>query len=237
MMKKKESGPNLMLYGFVFISLCVHFFIFSRIADMYKTKKVSCIELSMRTFSRPDFRRIPKPRIRTRPVMPSKAMTSGPCTRPVPKIRMNMAKEFKMDYAYEKIRLPRLPGHLNMAGFNIPSLEPRKTENIKPDIHENRMKFSNARDYFEMVALRINRFKEYPEYARSRYIQGRVRVEFTIKRDGSLSNIRIVKGSRQKELDQAALEAVSKASPFPRPPLNVFTPPVKFRVTIVFELV
>ena len=235
-MIQKRTDPNLLLYGFVLISIGIHFLVFARIAKLYDTRSVSCIELSMQTFSKPDPRQIPKPRMRTRPSRISRARTSRPCTRPVPKIRINMAQTITADPSCEKINIPKLPEHLNMAEFDIPALEIPGTGALKADIHEPRIEFTSARDYFEMLNLRIDRFKQYPEYARSRYIQGRVKVEFTVNRDGSLSKVRIVKSSRHRELDQAALEAVTRASPFPRPPADIFTPPVKFRVSILFEL-
>jgi protein TonB len=85
--------------------------------------------------------------------------------------------------------------------------------------------------------LRIHSAKTYPKDAREQHIEGRVKVEFALKQDGNLSSIRVVTPSRHRGLDQAAIEAVKKAAPFPRPPAALFTPPLTLRITILFELV
>jgi periplasmic protein TonB len=84
--------------------------------------------------------------------------------------------------------------------------------------------------------MRIHSVKKYPESARSRHIQGRVKVKFVLLADGSLGDVQIVKSSRHKNLDEAAVNAVKKAAPFPKPPSFLFKTPVTLQVNILFEL-
>ena len=91
-------------------------------------------------------------------------------------------------------------------------------------------------DYFEIVRLRIESYKRYPNAAKARQIEGRTTVRFVIERDGRISLLKVVRSARYRALDQAALSAVKEASPFPRPPKNLFKGPIPLEITIMFEL-
>ncbi len=72
----------------------------------------------------------------------------------------------------------------------------------------------------------IQREIAYPAVARKMGWEGSVVVGFTILRDGTVRDVRLVRGSGFSILDRNALEAVRSASPFPRPPAaaKVLTP-------------
>lgn len=59
--------------------------------------------------------------------------------------------------------------------------------------------------------------RPYPPLAAAMGWTGLVRVAFTIRRDGTVAELRIVKSSGRKVLDECALEEVRAAAPFPRP--------------------
>ena len=67
--------------------------------------------------------------------------------------------------------------------------------------------FTSIRKAFEMVWT-------YPAEAVQRGLQGEVKVEFTIQKDGKVSRIRIVSSSGHRILDDAVVEALRMASPF-----------------------
>ncbi|MCP4670717.1 MAG: energy transducer TonB [Desulfobacula sp.] len=234
-MMEEKKRPNLLLHGFILLSLCIHVLVFFHIAGIYESRAISYIELSMHQISKPDVRMIPKPRMREKAPEISVEKTVKVQKFHVPNIKMGVVENYKVDQSHKKISLPLLPDHMDAADFSVPGL---RIQNQVTDMqtHEEHIEFTSAKEYFEMLNLRINYFKKYPEFARSRHIQGRVTVEFVLNRDGALSGIKIIKSSRYKKLDQAALEAVSKASPFPRPPHYIFTPPVRFQISIQFEL-
>ncbi|MCG8616017.1 MAG: energy transducer TonB, partial [Desulfobacterales bacterium] len=97
--------------------------------------------------------------------------------------------------------------------------------------------FGSAGDYFDMLNLRINSAKTYPSAARERRIEGRVTVQFTLLADGSIREVKIVKSSRNRRLDKAAVQAVEKAAPYPRPPVRYLKPPATLKINLSFELI
>jgi len=96
--------------------------------------------------------------------------------------------------------------------------------------------FSTAGSYLDMVRLRIESRKRYPEAAKVRSIEGRVTIRFILAPDGSVRDLAVAKASPSKTLDMAALQAVRSAAPFPRPPLDLFKGDLPLELTIVFEL-
>ena len=74
--------------------------------------------------------------------------------------------------------------------------------------------FTSVRKAFEMVW-------SYPSEAVRRGLQGEVRLEFTIQKDGSVSRIRVIEGSGHKILDDAVVDALRLASPFAPLPTNM----------------
>jgi protein TonB len=58
--------------------------------------------------------------------------------------------------------------------------------------------------------------------------EGKVVVAFLVLSDGSVRDVRVVRGSGHPALDRGAVEAVRKAAPFPRPPAEaeIITPVV-----------
>jgi periplasmic protein TonB len=72
----------------------------------------------------------------------------------------------------------------------------------------------------------------YPATARRMGWEGKVVVSFQLLSDGSVRDVRVVQGSGHAALDRGAIDAVRKASPFPRSPVEaeVITP-VIYRLT------
>jgi protein TonB len=95
---------------------------------------------------------------------------------------------------------------------------------------------ATADAYFAMVRSRIESHKAYPESARMRNLEGKVVVGFILQTDGTASSIEIRKKSAHNALNQAALDAVRKASPFPRPPAHLFQKAIPLQLAIAFEL-
>jgi protein TonB len=93
-----------------------------------------------------------------------------------------------------------------------------------------------ANRYMAVVLQLIERNKRYPDRARRFRIQGRVKVAFTITPEGGVEKLAVTRGARSEDLNTAAMEAVRRAAPFPRPPLEAFGGTPRVAVTIVFEL-
>lgn len=70
------------------------------------------------------------------------------------------------------------------------------------------------RGYMRMLKERIESLWKYPkDAARSRH-SGDLRIKFTIKRDGTLGNVNLLRTSGYRSLDKAAIKALEKASPY-----------------------
>jgi protein TonB len=70
-------------------------------------------------------------------------------------------------------------------------------------------------EYLALIMGRLEKHKIYPLSVRKRGIEGDVTVEFTIKRDGTVSALSMADPSGHRFLVQAAFETIHSASPFP----------------------
>lgn len=77
----------------------------------------------------------------------------------------------------------------------------------------------------------VRRQVVYPSLARRRGMQGRTTVKFVVERSGEANEVRIVESSGFAILDNAALEAIARATPLPAP-----AAPTQVVMPIVFTL-
>lgn len=90
-------------------------------------------------------------------------------------------------------------------------------------------------NYPGKVVSKLRRSLRYPSAAKRQRLKGEVHVRFTIARNGSVSAIRVARSSGSEILDQAAIETVRRAAPFPKIPDGAgrsswgFTVPLAFR--------
>jgi protein TonB len=234
-MPEKKKRPNWLLHGFICISLGIHVLAFLHVAGIYENGAISYIELSMQQVSNPHARSIPKPRVRKTAPELFDIKTVQVKSFHVPRIKIDTAPDHKIDHAYDRITLPQLPGDMDISGFSVAGLT-IQAPTTRVETHEEQIEFTTAKDYFEMLNLRIHSFKEYPESAKSRRLEGRVRVQFVVLKDGTLLDIKILKSSRHRKLDEAAIAAIKRAAPFPKPPVFLFKPPLTMQISILFEL-
>ncbi|MFH0727540.1 MAG: energy transducer TonB [Pseudomonadota bacterium] len=96
--------------------------------------------------------------------------------------------------------------------------------------------FSSSRTYFEIVKLKIEKNKKYPEEAKKNHMEGTVSLKFIITPDGTIRNTEVAKSSRHPMLDDAAIKALKDAAPFPKPPERFFKGEVPLQISIIFEL-
>jgi protein TonB len=87
-----------------------------------------------------------------------------------------------------------------------------------------------------LLAAHIERFKRYPQEARSREEQGVARVGFTIDHEGRLLSSRIVQSSGSATLDEETLAMLARAQPMPRPPERLSDGELSFVVPVRFTL-
>ena len=227
---KSKRKTNRLLHSLIGVSLAIHLIIFMHIAGIYNSSALSFIELTLEDISKPFSRNIPRPRLRPKPIeKPREVKKLEIQKRVMPQFKPikidNVDKNFSSGVT-ESIRASDL---LNGSGLDLAGWDPGAMEGLKEILTQ--------KDYYDLIQLRIESYKEYPQMARMKRIEGRTTVEFVIGLDGSISELEIVKSSRKKALDKAAISAVRKASPFPRPPSNLFKGSIPMELTIVFEII
>ena len=77
---------------------------------------------------------------------------------------------------------------------------------------------------------------EYPKKARKAEIQGVVFVQFIVERDGSVSNIKVIRGVEPETLDKEAVRVVSKLKRWKPAMQNGKTVRMQFNLPIRFQL-
>ncbi len=141
-------------------------------------------------------------------------------------IKPQAAERALPDSLMERISVPEMP---SVSGLNIAAWTPTKAQVVSGE-------YATSNSYLEMVKLKIERQKKYPDIARTRQIEGYVTIRFVITPEGDIKGTRIVKTSGHNHLDEAALMAVQNSAPFPKPPKQFFKGEIKLAITVVFEL-
>ncbi len=129
-------------------------------------------------------------------------------------------------------------------GKTVPSQASRETpappqDPLLPQIAKTEsaqdVKQAEYNTYLERVKKSVFRAWE-PEQASRNKEQGRVVLEFTILRDGSLENIRILRSSGYPSLDREAMRAVKAVSPFRPLPERTGLSELSIRYTFNYSL-
>lgn len=90
--------------------------------------------------------------------------------------------------------------------------------------------------YVAEVRGKVYGSKYYPEQARRLEHEGRVKVRFTVTASGSISSVSVSSSSGYSDLDNAALGAVRRASPFPAIPSGLEKNSLTMSITLKFFL-
>ena len=225
------SGPNWLLSTLILFSVVIHAIVFMHVSGIYRSSTLSYIEMTLQDISRPVVRNIPRPRPRPKAPEPQDQLKKlNVVQRPLPRFKplaMAPVESNLPDTLVEGICAPDIP---QMPGADSTDWVPG------PQAHEAVGEFMTTAGYLDLVRLKIESRKRYPETAKARSIEGRVTIRFVLTMDGSIHNVAVTSGSRSKALNMAALDAVQRAAPFPRPPSNLFKGELPLELTIVFEL-
>ena len=226
----KSVKPNWLLRGLVVVSLVIHTIIFLHVSGLYNSKALTYIELTMRDISKPSARSIPRPRYRPKTPQVQEVKKLNVTQRLVPRlkpIKMEPPEKNLPDSLVEGIAMPDIP---DTPGLAVADWSPGTL------VDGTGGDFATAQNYLDMVRLKIERHKKYPNAARVRNIEGRVVIRFVITPEGAVREVEITERSRNKDLDLAALRAVEDAAPFSKPPPRFFKGAIPLELTIVFEL-
>ncbi|MBZ0155340.1 MAG: TonB family protein [Alphaproteobacteria bacterium] len=112
-----------------------------------------------------------------------------------------------------------LPGRESAAGPSKGAYAERNGAGEGESMPEG-MKKRYLREHFAYIRDRVIKGLSYPAVAKRKGWEGRVVLSFSVAGDGSVGTVKIVQSSGREVLDQGALEAVRRASPFPRPPVE-----------------
>ena len=102
--------------------------------------------------------------------------------------------------------------------------------------NKNKGKVSPLFYYQQLIKQKIEENKRYPLLARNKGIEGEVWVKFEILKNGKVKNINVVKSSRHQILDNAAIESIKKANPFPPFPEGLKESSLVINICLRFEL-
>lgn len=116
---------------------------------------------------------------------------------------------------------------------NPPASEPGSSRS--PAISSQRL-LAIERDYATALLAAIEKRKRYPLRARRRGDQGEVRVQFTIQRDGTISQVQVASSSNSQSLDRAASSAVISLGRFDPIPSQLDRDRWEFQVPIRFAM-
>ncbi len=102
-----------------------------------------------------------------------------------------------------------------------------------------RLNTSELKYQVYLIELRhkIEQYWEYPRTAAMRGWEGKLFIDFTVRRDGTLSDIRLVRSSRYPVLDDAAITALKLAAPFAGFPKDFDIDEIKVHGQFVYTLI
>jgi protein TonB len=227
----RTSEPNWLLRTLIIFSLVVHTGIFIQVSGIYRSSTLSYIEMTLQNIARPVTRNIPRPRPRPKMPTPTDPVKKlNVVQRPLPRFRplaMAPVENNLPDSLMEGISAPDMP---RTPGIDSTDWVPGA------QVQETAAEFMTASSYLDMLRMKIESRKRYPETAKARSIEGRVTIRFVLLTDGNVRDLTVTKGARSKALNVAALDAIQRAAPFPRPPGNLFKGELPLELTIVFEL-
>jgi protein TonB len=92
-------------------------------------------------------------------------------------------------------------------------------------------------NYFDLVRRKIAETKLYPTEAANEGSEGTAVVGFDLHRNGTVSNVRVLKSSLSGILDLEARKTVQRAAPFPEVPAGIKGEPLNMRIPLSFEIV
>lgn len=225
-----REHSHRLLAGIFAVSLMLHLFAIY-LAGGWRTETRTVLEFSLRDDSPPASRPIPRPRPRNAVPVVRDAPPIADLRHQIPAMDLE-ARTQLTPLPREMESVPEIPNTPVIAGINA--------SDWSESANAGGMAVSGgnmAREaYFDMVRQKIESRKKYPASARARQIEGRVTVGFAMDAGGRAADVRVVKSSGHESLDQAAVEAVRSASPFPAPPSGMIKNTIPLEVVIAFEL-
>jgi len=122
-----------------------------------------------------------------------------------------------------------------LGGFKL--INNQSFELTKPQINvSNTGRKDILQDYLNEIKQKIESKKKYPEAARNAGIEGRSGIHIIITKDGQLEDLKIYESSGSEILDNAALQSVRDALPFPQIPESLGREKIELKFYQVFKI-
>jgi protein TonB len=90
--------------------------------------------------------------------------------------------------------------------------------------------------YIAMIQKQLNRYKKYPSVAKAKRQEGVSMIGFKVNRQGTISDIRLIRSSGFQELDEETLALLRRISSFPPLPPEVERERLDLIVPVKFSL-
>jgi len=90
--------------------------------------------------------------------------------------------------------------------------------------------------YQDMIKRKIQKARRYPQWAKQKGYQGSTYLKFTMLKNGSIHDIRILQSSGYRILDEEALSTLTRAQPFPKIPEKIPFSKIQMEIYVVFQL-
>jgi TonB family protein len=110
-----------------------------------------------------------------------------------------------------------------------------KSSTIQQD-EQRAQQQSALKHYLKGIVTKIHAVKKYPRNARRKGWEGTVVVKLHLLPTGNIERAEIAQTSRHESLDEAALQAIHKAQPFPEFPEEILVPSLIVNIPIQFSL-
>ena len=118
----------------------------------------------------------------------------------------------------------------------LPSSTVDRLERKERDVAEGALSLDMENDillsFFRRFRLHVLQTWNYPRISRERNEQGQCLVKVVVAKDGSLADLQLLEGSGYAALDEAALEAVRRSSPYGA--LSSYYPKEKLEIRVLF---
>ena len=147
-------------------------------------------------------------------------------THNIPKL-LSRSSASTSSFRKKKVRVTPVLTGMKHASLSLPA-NPREVPNIVDSGALN--------GYLGQIQRIIEGAKEYPEASRRAGRQGKVKVQFTIFRNGNVDNIKLLTRTPYPNLNQEAIDAVERSAPFSSFPDSLTQKSVKVILPFRFEL-
>lgn len=130
------------------------------------------------------------------------------------------------------------PSSLNnsmIGGYKFIDIIPLMLDKTKNNTAEDNSEV--LQKFLDLIRKKIESKKKYPMFAKNAGVEGRSKVKIIILKDGQLEKVEIIVSSGSEILDDAALESVRNAVPFPPIPFNLGRDKIEMSIYLVFKIV